>query len=128
MKQVAGKIKGDLAQYRELAAFAQFGSDLDAKTQAKLGRGARVVEVFNQKNYHPVPVELQAIVLWAVQNEFFDKVPVEKVKDFQTKLSEFLTTRQGAVAGPAPREKAAFDDDITKKLKAAVGQFAETYA
>jgi F-type H+-transporting ATPase subunit alpha len=59
MKQVAGKIKGDLAQYRELAAFAQFGSDLDAKTQAKLGRGARVVEVFNQKNYHPVPVELR---------------------------------------------------------------------
>jgi F-type H+-transporting ATPase subunit alpha len=122
MKQVAGKIKGDLAQYRELAAFAQFGSDLDAKTQAKLGRGARVVEVFNQKNYH-----LQAVILWAVQNEFFDKIPVDKIKDFQTKLSDFLTTRQKDVLDQL-REKAAFDDDITKKLKAAIGQFAETYA
>src|SRR5579863_9116268 len=74
MKQVAGKIKGDLAQYRELAAFAQFGSDLDAKTQAKLGRGARVVEIFNQKNYHPVPIELQAVILWAVQNGLMDDV------------------------------------------------------
>jgi len=63
MKQVAGKIKGDLAQYRELAAFAQFGSDLDAKTRAKLDRGARVVEIFNQKNYHPVATEVQVTVL-----------------------------------------------------------------
>src|ERR1700709_482359 len=82
MKQVAGKIKGELAQFRELAAFAQFGSDLDAKTRAKLDRGARVVEIFNQKNYHPVPIELQAAMLWAVQNNFFDKIPVDKVKDF----------------------------------------------
>src|SRR6202044_3833505 len=73
MKQVAGKIKGVLAQFRELAAFAQFGSDLDAKTKAKLGRGARVVEVFNQKNYHPVPIEMQVAQLFAVQNGFFDK-------------------------------------------------------
>ena len=105
MKQVAGKIKGDLAQYRELAAFAQFGSDLDAKTQAKLGRGARVVEVFNQKNYHPIPVELQIAMLWAVQNNFFDNVPVGKVKDFQNKLSDYLTTRQEGILS-AIREKA----------------------
>src|ERR1700674_3043708 len=85
MKQVAGRIKGDLAQYRELAAFAQFGSDLDAKTRAKLDRGARVVEIFNQKNYHPVPVEVQAVVLWTVQNNLMDDVPVEKIKDFQAK-------------------------------------------
>jgi F-type H+-transporting ATPase subunit alpha len=127
MKQVAGKIKGDLAQYRELAAFAQFGSDLDAKTQAKLGRGARVVEVFNQKNYHPVPVELQATILWAVQNNFFDKIPVDKVKDFQTKLSDFLTTRQDKILAQL-REKGAFDDSITAQLKTCVTQFAETYA
>src|SRR5476649_1675667 len=127
MKQVAGRIKGDLAQYRELAAFAQFGSDLDAKTQAKLGRGARVVEIFNQKNYHPVPIELQAATLWAVQNNFFDKVPVDKVKDFQTKLVEFLRTRQEPLMKQL-REKGAFDDSITNPLKAAVGQFAETYA
>src|ERR1700690_592135 len=79
MKQVAGRIKLDLAQFRELAAFAQFGSDLDAATQAKIERGKRVVEVFNQKNSHPVPVELQAAILWAVQNNFFDKIPVENV-------------------------------------------------
>ncbi len=127
MKQVAGKIKGDLAQYRELAAFAQFGSDLDAKTQAKLGRGARVVEVFNQKNYHPVPIELQAIILWAVQNNFFDKIPVDKIKDFQTKLSDFLTTRQDKILAQL-REKGAFTDEITNQLKTVVGQFAETYA
>jgi len=126
MKQVAGKIKGDLAQYRELAAFAQFGSDLDARTRAKLDRGARVVEVFNQKNYHPIPVELQAATLWAVQNEFFDKVPVDKVKDFQAKLVDFLTNRQADLLGKI-REKGAIDDEISKALKAAIGQFAETY-
>jgi F-type H+-transporting ATPase subunit alpha len=127
MKQVAGKIKGDLAQYRELAAFAQFGSDLDAKTRAKLDRGARVVEIFNQKNYHPVPVELQVATLWAVQNNFFDKVPVDKVKDFQTKLSDFLTTRQEGLMSKI-REKGALDDSITSELKSVIGQFAETYA
>ncbi len=126
MKQVAGKIKGDLAQYRELAAFAQFGSDLDAKTQAKLARGVRVVEVFNQKNYQPVAVELQATILWAVQNNYFDKIPVDKIKDFQTKLSDYLTTSHQQTL-TALREKGAFDDTITAQLKAAIGQFTETY-
>jgi F-type H+-transporting ATPase subunit alpha len=126
MKQVAGKIKGDLAQYRELAAFAQFGSDLDAKTRAKLDRGARVVEIFNQKNYHPVSVELQVATLWAVQNDFFDKVPVDKVKDFQAKLVDYLTNRQAHLLTMI-REKGALNDEITNKLKSAVGEFAETY-
>src|SRR5205823_375111 len=84
MKQVAGRIKGDLAQYRELAAFAQFGSDLDAKTQGILERGKRVVEVFKQPQFNPTPVEVQAAILWAVQNNFFDDVAVDKVKDCQT--------------------------------------------
>jgi F-type H+-transporting ATPase subunit alpha len=126
MKQVAGKIKGDLAQYRELAAFAQFGSDLDAKTRARLDRGVRVVEIFNQKNYHPVPIDLQVATLWAVQNDFFDKVPVDKVKDFQAKLVEFLSTRQGELLAKL-REKGAIDDEISKKLKEVIGQFTETY-
>src|SRR6187399_2686505 len=89
MKQVAGRIKLDLAQFRELAAFAQFGSDLDAKTQAQLERGKRIVEVFKQPQYNPIPVEIQSSVLWAVQNALLDDVPVEKVKDFQNKLTEF---------------------------------------
>src|SRR4030081_2075591 len=88
MKQVAGKIKGDLPQYRELAAFAQFGSDLDAKTQAKLGRGARVVEIFNQPQHDPIAVEVQIALLWAVQNGYVDAVAVERVKEYQTRLTE----------------------------------------
>src|SRR5213082_3756725 len=94
MKQVAGRVKLDLAIYRELAAFAQFGSDLDAKTQAILERGKRVVEVFKQPQFNPIPVEIQAAILWAVQNNFFDDVAVDKIKDFQAKLTDFLTTRK----------------------------------
>jgi F-type H+-transporting ATPase subunit alpha len=126
MKQVAGKIKGELAQFRELAAFAQFGSDLDEKTRAKLDRGSRIVEIFNQKQHHPVPVELQASTLWAVQNGYFDKVPVNKVKDFQGKLSEHLETHQEALLTQI-REKGAFDDAIIKQMKEVLGKFAETY-
>src|SRR5580700_446944 len=94
MKQVAGRIKLELAQFRELAAFAQFGSDLDAKTQALLERGKRIVEVFNQKNYHPVPVELQVVTLWVAQNGFIDDVAVDRIKDYQAGLMDFLGTRK----------------------------------
>ena len=83
IKQVAGKVKLDLAQFRELAAFAQFGSDLDAATKARLDRGQRIVELFKQMQYNPIPVEEQVAVLWAMQNGFLDPVPVERVKEFQ---------------------------------------------
>src|SRR5256886_17336942 len=94
MKQVAGRITLDLAQFRELAAFAQFGSDLDAKTQAQLERGKRIVEVFKQPQYNPIPVKVQAAALWTVQNGYMDDVPVDKVKDFQAKLTDYLTSRK----------------------------------
>src|SRR5256884_2851303 len=94
MKQVAGQLKGDLAQFRELAAFAQFGSELDVATQAKIDRGKRIIELFNQPQHDPIPVAVQAAVLWAVQNNFFDDVPVEKIKDFQSKLTDFLNNRK----------------------------------
>jgi F-type H+-transporting ATPase subunit alpha len=126
MKQVAGRIKGDLAQFRELAAFAQFGSDLDAKTQAILERGKRVVEVFKQPQYNPTPVEIQATVLWAVQNNFMDDVPVEKIKDFQAKLSDFVTTRKAEMLTKIRNEK-AISDAIANDLKAAVTEFKQTY-
>ena len=84
VKQVAGRLKGDLAQFRELAAFAQFGSDLDAATQAKIDRGKRIIELFNQPQYNPIPVETQVAMLWMVQNGHMDDVPVERIKDFQT--------------------------------------------
>ena len=99
MKQVAGRIKGDLAQFRELAAFAQFGSDLDAKTQALLERGKRIIEIFKQNQYNPLAVEVQVVVLWAAQNNFIDDVPVEKVKDFQVKLVDFFSTIKADLLG-----------------------------
>jgi len=126
MKQVAGRIKGDLAQFRELAAFAQFGSDLDARTQAQLERGKRIVEVFKQPQYNPVPVEAQAAVLWAVQNNFMDDVPVEKIKDFQAKLTDFLNTRKADLLAKIRDEK-AISDALAAELKMAVTEFKPTY-
>src|SRR5260221_6551341 len=91
MKQVAGRLKGDLAQFRELAAFAQFGSELDAATQAKIDRGKRIIELFNQPQHNPIPVEIQVAMLWMVQNGYLDDVPVERVKEFQARYTEYLT-------------------------------------
>jgi F-type H+-transporting ATPase subunit alpha len=126
VKQVAGKIKGDLAQFRELAAFAQFGSDLDAKTKAMLDRGARIVELFKQVQYNPLAVEVQVATLWAMQNGYMDDVAVDKIKDFQNKLQDFMTTRKEAVLGKL-RDKGAIDDEITGELKTAVGEFKTSY-
>src|SRR5882672_4654986 len=105
MKQVAGQLKGDLAQFRELAAFAQFGSELDAKTQAQIDRGKRIMEVFKQPQYRPIPVEVQVAVIWAVQNGYLDQVPIERVKEFQTKLTEFLTTRKPSCSRGSRRKR-----------------------
>jgi F-type H+/Na+-transporting ATPase subunit alpha len=126
MKQVAGRVKLDLAQFRELAAFAQFGSDLDAGTQAKIERGKRVVEVFKQPQYQPLAVEVQVAVLWAVQNGYVDDVPVDKVKDFQAKLADYLTSRKTELMQKVARQK-ALDDALTAELKTAVSEFKQTY-
>ena len=126
MKQVAGRIKGDLAQYRELAAFAQFGSDLDAKTQGILERGKRVVEIFKQPQFNPLPVEIQAAILWAVQQNFFDDVAVEKVKDCQNKMTDFLNTRKADVLTKIRTEK-AISEALAAELKAAITEFKQTY-
>src|SRR5215471_8756016 len=127
MKQVAGKLKGELAQFRELAAFAQFGSDLDAKTQAQINRGKRIMEIFKQPQYNPVPVEVQVAVLWVVQNGYVDEVPVESVKDFQIKLTEFLTTRKGDLLTKIGKEK-ALNDALTAELKKAAEEFKPTFS
>src|SRR3954471_19772643 len=116
MKQVAGKVKLDLAQFRELAAFAQFGSDLDASTQAKIERGKRIVEIFKQQQYNPIPVELQAAVLWAAQNGYFDDVPADRVKDAQAKRGDYLTSRKADLMGRIAKEK-ALNDALTSELK-----------
>ncbi len=106
IKQVAGKIKGDLAQFRELAAFAQFGSDLDAKTKAQLDRGQRIVELFKQKQYNPLPVEQQVAVLWAMQNGYFDEVPVDRVKEYQTQAQRIPRHPQGSRPRGDPGQEA----------------------
>jgi len=126
MKQVAGRIKLDLAQFRELAAFAQFGSDLDAKTQAQLERGKRIVEVFKQPQYNPIPVEVQSAILWTVQNGYMDDVPVEKIKDFQGKLTDYMTTRKANILNTVTKEKALSDATIAE-LKSAITEFKQTY-
>src|SRR5881409_1902843 len=111
IKQVAGKVKLDLAQFRELAAFAQFGSDLDAATRARLDRGQRIVELFKQKQYNPIPVEEQVAVMWAMQNGYLDSVPVDKVKQFQVKLQDYLRTRKESILNTI-LAKGAFDKDL----------------
>ncbi len=126
MKQVAGRIKLDLAQYRELAAFAQFGSDLDAKTQAQLERGKRIVEVFKQPQYNPIPVQVQACILWSVQNGMMDDVAVEKIKDFQSKMTDYLVNRKADLMGKITKEK-ALSDALIADLKAAITEFKQTY-
>src|SRR6478672_11141113 len=97
VKQVAGSTKLDLAQFRDLQAFAQFGSDVDPGTRKKLDRGQRIVELFKQDQYNPFPVEVETLVLFTMQKGYFDQVPVERVKEFQTKFTEFLTTRKAAL-------------------------------
>jgi len=126
IKQVAGKIKGELAQFRELAAFAQFGSDLDAGTKAKLDRGSRIVELFKQRQYNPMPVEEQVAVLWAIQNGHMDDVPVERIKELQTKLQEFLTTRKRALLDTI-RNAGAISKELNDQLASTLVEFKSTW-
>jgi len=127
MKQVAGRLKGDLAQFRELAAFAQFGSDLDAATQAKIDRGKRIVELFNQPQYNPIPVETQVALLWAVQNGYFDEIPLERVKEYQARLTEYLSTSKAALLAKISVEK-TLSDATTAELRAAADQFKQGWS
>ena len=123
MKQVAGRLKGELAQFRELAAFAQFGSDLDATTQAKIDRGRRIIELFNQPQHEPIAVDVQVVVLWMVQNGHLDAVPVDRVKDYQIRLTEFLTASKAPLLAAIGREK-ALNDALIAELQATAAQFA----
>jgi F-type H+/Na+-transporting ATPase subunit alpha len=122
MKQVAGRLKGELAQFRELAAFAQFGSELDATTQAKIDRGKRIIELFNQPQHEPIPVEIQVAVLWMVQNGHVDHVAVSRMKDFQARLTEYLTTSKAALLERIAAQK-TLDDALVNELKSTAEQF-----
>jgi len=126
MKQVAGQLKGDLAQFRELAAFAQFGSELDAKTLAQIGRGKRIIEIFKQPQYSPIPVEIQVAVLWVVQNGYMDDVAVDRIKDYQAGLMDFLGTRKADLLKQIIKQ-GALNDALTAELKTAADQFKGTW-
>ena len=122
VKQVAGKLKGELAQYRELAAFAQFGSDLDARTMQRLSSGARIVELFKQPPSAPKSAELQVALIWAVQNTCFDKFPVAEITAKVAALQAFLENRRKPLLDTI-REKRALDDALTAQLKSAVEEW-----
>ena len=122
MKQVAGPLRLSLAQYRELEAFAQFGSDLDAATQRQLARGARLVEVLKQPQYQPVPVEKQVAIIYAVTNGHLDDVKVPEIRQWERDFLEYLEASHAQVLKDIKTKK-VLDDDITNRLKAAIAAF-----
>jgi F-type H+-transporting ATPase subunit alpha len=126
MRQVAGSLRLDLAQYRELAAFAQFGSDLDKATLNQLNRGRRLVEVLKQPQYQPLPVEKQVLILYAAGNGYLDSVDVEHVRDFEIGLYQFLETRRPQTLTTLA-EKKALDDDMKKGLDAALKEYLDEF-
>ena len=127
MKKVAGSIKLELAQYREMAAFAQFGSDLDASTQRLLNRGARLTELLKQPQFNPMPVEEQVVSIFAGVNGFIDTVPVNAVTRFESGLLSHFRTDHADVLGKI-RDTKTLDDDTAAKLKTIIGDFVKTFA
>jgi F-type H+-transporting ATPase subunit alpha len=126
MRQVAGSLRLDLAQYRELAAFAQFGSDLDKSTQAQLNRGRRLVEILKQPQYQPLAVEKQVIIIYAATKGFLDSVAIEDVHRFEEDLYRFLETRHPRVLG-AIAEKKVLDDETKGAVEAALTEFGQQF-
>ena len=127
MKQVAGTIKGELAQYREMAAFAQFGSDLDATTQRLLNRGARLTELLKQPQFSPLKTEEQVAVIYAGVNGYLDDLPVNKVGDFEKGLLLFLRDQHADLLAEI-RDRKELKDEVKASLKSAVDAFAKTFA
>jgi F-type H+-transporting ATPase subunit alpha len=126
MKQVAGTLRLDLAQYRDLAAFAQFGSDLDKATQQQLSRGQRLTEILKQPQFSPMPVEQQVVSIWAATKGYIDDIPVENVKKFEQGLLSFMETTKSGLLDKI-RERKKLDDEIEAELQAAVTEFKERF-
>ena len=122
MKQVAGRLRLDLAQYRELEAFAQFGSELDPATQKQLSRGARIVEILKQPQYRPMSVQQQVMIIFAVTNGYLDDVDVAKVRTWESGFHEFIAAQHAALAEEI-RTKKALSDDVTARLRKAIEQY-----
>jgi F-type H+/Na+-transporting ATPase subunit alpha len=128
MKQVAGPLKGELAQYREMAAFAKFGSDLDAATQRLLNRGARLTELLKQPQFSPVPVEEQIALIYAGTRGYLDKVPVDGVQRYEKELVAWLRAKKADILSAIREKKDISKDGIEDKLKAALDEFGKSFA
>ncbi|MGI8789347.1 MAG: F0F1 ATP synthase subunit alpha [Actinomycetota bacterium] len=126
MKQVAGRLRLDLAQFRELEAFAEFGSELDKASQAQLDRGGRVVELLKQKQYSPFSVEDQVISIWAVSNGYLDDLPIDKARDFEAGLLDHMHSRHSDI-GDQINDKGSLPEELEDKLRNAVEEFKSSY-
>jgi F-type H+-transporting ATPase subunit alpha len=126
MKQVAGALRLNLAQYRELAAFAQFGSDLDKSSQAQLNRGKRLVEILKQPQYSPLAVEKQIAIIYAGTNGLLDDLPVEDCRAFETELYRFIDNAHPAIWQQL-RDKKQFDDNLRKELTGAINELKDRF-
>jgi F-type H+-transporting ATPase subunit alpha len=122
MRQVAGQLRLDLAQYRELAAFAQFASDLDTQTRNQLERGARLTELLKQDKYQPVPLAEQVAAIYAGTQGFIDKVPTARVREWEAAFVRFMRSERPAVLEAIDTQK-ALDDSLFERLKAAISTF-----
>ena len=122
MKSVAGSLRLDLAQYRELASFAQFGSDLDESTRNRLERGKRIVEILKQSQLAPLPIELQVVILWIVTKGHLDDVAVEDIKEFEERLLDFMKTRKETLLRKIATDK-TLEGNTEKELKTALSEF-----
>jgi len=127
MKQVAGSLRIELAQFREMAAFAQFGSDLDAATQKQLARGVRLVEVLKQGQYEPLPVERQVLIIYAATNGYVDDLPESAVRKYEAELYRFVENRHPQLFDTI-RTKREFDAELKAQTNKVLDEFRETFA
>jgi F-type H+-transporting ATPase subunit alpha len=127
MKQIAGTLRLDLAQYRELAAFAQFGSDLDKATRDQLARGGRLVEILKQGQYQPIPVEKQLLIIFAAVNGYLDGFEISQGLEFEKGLYQYMDTA-GAATLRKISEKKTLDDEIKTELKSLLEQYRDAFA
>jgi F-type H+-transporting ATPase subunit alpha len=126
MKQVAGTLRLDLAQFRELQAFSQFGSDLDKATQAQLARGQRLTEVLKQPQYQPMDVEKQVLIIWTATNGYIDDVALEDVRRFEADLQKFVENSHPGVLAAINKQK-NLTDEIKKDLKQVLEDFKASW-
>jgi F-type H+-transporting ATPase subunit alpha len=126
MKKVAGQLRLELAQYRELEAFAKFGSDLDKSTQAQLNRGVRLVELLKQPQYQPMSAEKEVMSLYAGTRGFLDTVPIENVNDYETQMLAHMERKHPDILAEI-KEKMAIGDDLDARIKQALTEFAGVY-